>query len=189
MSSKAPRPDPRCFEEKKDTGELRAPWPAHGAGSRALWEAGRRAQGDLPAGQSQAERNVHRSADLMSAGRGGRGEGRDIGAVIAGLGIALRGGCAAALAFDRVAPRRPFHRVMQACGRVGQQTGPDDAEQRADECGKQHGEFRGHRSALASDKARDTSEAHGYPKRIQLVMVMDEMPVALITVIPGNRGT
>ncbi len=27
-----------------------------------------------------------------------------------------------------------------------------------------------------------------YPKRIQLVMVMDEMPVALITVIPGNKG-
>src|SRR5216684_2804589 len=173
--------------KKGKAGELRAPWPVRSAGS-TLWEAGRRAQGDLPACQSQTERDVHRCADLMPAGRRGRREGRDVGAVIAALGVALRGGCAGASAFDRVAPRRPFHGVMQARGRVGQQTGPDDAEQRADECGKQHGEFRGHRSARASDKARGTSEAHDYPKRIQLVMVMDEMPVALITVIPGNRG-
>jgi len=54
--------------------------------------------------------------------------------------------------------------------------------------GEQHREFRGCRSALASNKLGRAKDPHGYPKRIQLVMVIAEMPVALITVMPGNRG-
>src|ERR1700680_322271 len=54
--------------KKAEAGELRAPRQAVRRRSTLLWEAGRRVQGDLPARQSQAECNVHRSADLMSAG-------------------------------------------------------------------------------------------------------------------------
>jgi hypothetical protein len=112
-----------------------------------------------------------------------------VDAVILALGVCLRGPGAAALTdIDRVATRGLLDGAMQARGRIYHQPGVQAADQKGGEGGQHQGKFHRCTAAIACREAWSLRSIHGYPNRIQLILLIEVMPQALITVTPGNSG-